>query len=342
MALVAHGQSRALQAVLEFLGDEASQCLSNVKRDLLGATRPKQPRVLRELRRGPCSAAFDAGSPETARLLAEVWNAAFPAEPVEAAVDGEQWKRLGFQSCSPRTDIRTGRLALHQLHHLATSRPRLFRRLVEEASAADGYPLACACFNVTQLIVSFFDLSRQPCLSPVPGAATANPSQMRHLAHLCKRSADAEGGAARVLDELFCALAEGLHRTWARLRAERGLGLLDFGQALREVHEAHARFWQRHHQDLSEFCVLALGEGGQAAPRMGKDPCAVMSMGVSAFLADCYTWAQETFNAQQAVAGTWSQEASPSYCCSKGRDRARRRRRSVEEDPPLFGGRRDV
>mmetsp|Transcript_126804 Transcript_126804/g.406018 ORF Transcript_126804/g.406018 Transcript_126804/m.406018 type:complete len:121 (-) Transcript_126804:276-638(-) len=100
-------------------------------------------------------------------------NAATIATGQEHGHDLMSFRRLGFQSNTPRTDVRAGRFALDQLHYLAATYPEKLRQLVRQAEELD-YPLAIGCFNLTHMVVVFFDLCNDVTVSPVAGASPAN------------------------------------------------------------------------------------------------------------------------------------------------------------------------
>jgi len=144
--------------------------------------------------------------------------------------------------------------------------PEKLQRFASEAQDP-YYPFACGCFNVTQMLVVFFRLRGGTCASPVPGVSAADCRQVKHIVALCQRVQPLEGCWAQppagllparmsVLNELFCALVEGLHLAWVRLSSEENVTLMAFPRALREVHEAHAAFWSRPVASVTSFEAL--------------------------------------------------------------------------------------
>lgn len=208
--------------------------------------------ALRRLRDNHCNQAFDRESPEVWRRLREIFHVGFSGETTEVADSDARWRKLGFQSNNPCSDIRAGLFALDQLHYLASTYPALLQRLVAEASHL-GYPCACACFNVSQTIVLFFNLLSKPAMNPVPGAVQASCSHLKNFAHLCITCPD---GEAVVLHELFCALVERLHETWKEMRTKENCSVMDFPRALKEVYVANAAFWLSCHADIAEIREL--------------------------------------------------------------------------------------
>lgn len=224
-------------------------------------------------------AAFEKpGEPEVSQQLVEIWNLAFPDEPLGFGEPGDHWRRLGFQSANPYSDVRGGRICLQQLHYLATQYPATLQKLAFEAQDP-YYPFACACFNVTQLLVVFFHLHSSPCASPVPGAPTANCKQLQNFIALCQatkttklaRHAELQPPGRMVLNDLFCALVEGLHSAWRGISSEHVVSLRDFPCVLLEVHKMHAAFWSQPVASPRNFmaltrrpCNVGLAEEGMA------------------------------------------------------------------------------
>merc|ERR1719322_414014 len=81
---------------------------------------------------------------------------------------------------------------------MAVMYPENLRQWVRQAEELE-YFFAISCFNV----------------SPVPGAKPASREQRKHFLRLCFGS---PYSAATVLNELFVALVERLHRIWTEMR----------------------------------------------------------------------------------------------------------------------------
>lgn len=210
-----------------------------------------QRQALLVLRDGPCNEAFDAESPDNDRLLVEIWNSAFPRELIQKADPSPRWPRLGFQSSNPRTDVRTGCFALKQLHYLFTKYPEKAQQLVRQAETME-YPLAITCFNLTHMVIVFFDLYNSETISPVSGAVRADLFQLDNFAKLCV------GQEKIVVDELFCVLIEKLHLIWKDMRALENVNLMAFPKAMRKIFDVHAEFWTVPRTETAEFgCMLA-------------------------------------------------------------------------------------
>jgi hypothetical protein len=190
---------------------------------------------------------------ENEKLLLEIWNAAFPTEPMHSMVLGNHWKRLGFQGSNPFSDVRAGQLAPLQLHYFASSYPMLMRCITQEAEEF-GYPFACSCFNVSQIISIFFGLYEQPAMNPVAGAKHADPLHMNNFARLC---ADSPKSAETVFNELFCALVQHLHKAWKQKRIDGKSSIMNFSSVLHEVHACNEAFWRSSHSAYEDLQDLA-------------------------------------------------------------------------------------
>jgi hypothetical protein len=144
-----------------------------------------------------------------------------------------------------------------------------------------GYPFACSCFNISQIIVLFFDLNEKPAMNPVSGAKTANRAQLNNFARLCSVSPES---AQRILDELFCNLVQHLHETWKRMRASGNCTIMDFSSALREVHESNAAFWRTGHSDVGDFLELSTGPQYRSSNSNGFQLRRVLEQSISSVL----------------------------------------------------------
>jgi hypothetical protein len=210
---------------------------------------PDELAALSQLRSDHCNEAFVADSPDTDRLLVEIWNSAFPDEPITEAVSSERWPRLGFQSNNPRTDVRTGRFALLQFHYFVKTYPDIAQKVVRQAETLE-YPLAISAFNLTHMVLVFFDLYDSSTVSPVSGAVQADLQQLKNFACLCK------GQGKSVLDELLCVLIQKLHDTWKDMRAQENANLMDFPKAMRKVYDAHALMWSSPIKEVAQLRTI--------------------------------------------------------------------------------------
>lgn len=221
--------------------------------------------VMRELRDHHCNEPFDPGSAETDKQLQTIWNSAYPKERIQNSENSPRWKRLGFQSSTPRTDVRAGRFALDQLHYLAATYPERLQQFAKEACDS-GYPFAVSCFNVSHLVVVYFDLCSVETRGPVPDALPATRTELKHFVRLCSRSPD---GPRLVMDELFCALVARLHDIWNFMRKEEDCNLLQFPRALKALFQEHERFWANPRDSVKELHRIAADKTKRPALDLG-------------------------------------------------------------------------
>lgn len=207
--------------------------------------------ALWELRDG-CNVAFDTNV-STDRLFCDIWNAAFPESSMTEVIKSDDWKRLGFQGKDPRTDVRTGRFVLDQLHYLAVVYPEKTRQLVKQAEELDYY-FAITCFNLTHMLLVFFDLVNAATVSPVKGAVEADLDQLKHFAHLCSSS---QGGALEALNELFVVVVEKMHQTWKDMRVSQNCNVMQhFGEAMSSVYKDHAELWDKPRHQVADLRLM--------------------------------------------------------------------------------------
>lgn len=202
------------------------------------------------LRDDHCNMPVVRDSVETDRLLQDIWNSAFPDEPILRALPSQNWKRLGFQGTDPRTDVRSGVFPLQQLHYLAVTYPKRMETFCRQAKELD-YFFAITCFNLSHMILVFFDLFNGHTVSSVAGAVPATRPQIINFARLCSRCRD---GPVTVLNELFVALVELMHNTWKDMRASGNCNVMQhFYQAMSTVFDAHVDFWNEPRYELADL-----------------------------------------------------------------------------------------
>lgn len=207
-----------------------------------------------ELRLHHCNVPFEPKSTEVEIMLREIWEAAFHCESSGDDMGSKSWMRLGFQSSDPRTDVRAGRFALDQLHYMAIMYPEKLPQLIRQAADLE-YFFAISCFNLTHMLLVFFDLFDRAAVSPVPGAEQASVEQLGNFSNLCSKS---PYSSVTVLNELFVALSERLHKTWKQMRSSKDCNVMQhFHEALHSVYAAHSVFWKQPHDDVADFCFLA-------------------------------------------------------------------------------------
>merc|ERR1719322_1053931 len=121
---------------------------------------------------------------------------------------------------------------------MAVMYPENLRQWVRQAEELE-YFFAISCFNV----------------SPVPGAKPASREQRKHFLRLCFGS---PYSAATVLNELFVALVERLHRIWTEMREKEECNVMQHFQiALRGIYAANCAFWSQPHQGVEELRLMA-------------------------------------------------------------------------------------
>jgi len=146
-----------------------------------------------------------------------------------------RWRLLGFQSNDPRSDLRTGRLALEALVYFAEQYPQIASRLVREAqSNGIDYPFAVASINVTQLLAKYFGLVGDGC--GAGGSASSCVAPRRVVRNLARLLAAYEGFETDPFGELQAAVMEHLHARWhAKKEADPLVTVMNFAPTLEET-----------------------------------------------------------------------------------------------------------
>lgn len=171
-----------------------------------------------------------------------------------------RWRQLGFQSNDPRSDLRTGRLALESLVYLAERFPLATGQMVREAQS-DGidYPFAVASINVTQLLARYLGLTSD-AISGVAGSGHVAPKHVvRCFARLLLHA-----DISRKVDpfcEFHAAVMSRLHMAWRARKAEDPhLTVMEFPPALEETLGAvHSFCLTAALESAAEFRELAGG-----------------------------------------------------------------------------------
>jgi hypothetical protein len=201
--------------------------------------------------------AYDRGSFATDEALLELWNTAFPTATISESDNDPRWLRLGFSSSIPSTDG-AGQVGLNQLQYLAANYPTRFKRLVRQSKDLK-YPFASSCFNVTRLVLAFFNLSDGD--SPLQGVDRASLWQMTNFLALYRSAQNEEGES--VLDELFCALVDKVHMKWVELwvgpshKSRDPTGRGNEVRVLSAVFDANSKFWSEPRHDLNEVTEIS-------------------------------------------------------------------------------------
>eukprot|EP00418_Pyrodinium_bahamense_P029508 CAMPEP_0179138166 /NCGR_PEP_ID=MMETSP0796-20121207/65966_1 /TAXON_ID=73915 /ORGANISM="Pyrodinium bahamense, Strain pbaha01" /LENGTH=285 /DNA_ID=CAMNT_0020837421 /DNA_START=32 /DNA_END=889 /DNA_ORIENTATION=- len=142
-----------------------------------------------------------------------------------------RWKHLGFQSADPRTDFRTGILAVDNLVHLCEAHsPEAEQMCAEASSESMRYPFAVASINLTQLLAWYLLLIPGPSIL---GQDTGiepldDPMQLHAFARLCVHG-DAFG-------ELHSNAMIRLHLAWHEGKVEDpGASVAIFAKGLQDT-----------------------------------------------------------------------------------------------------------
>ncbi|CAE8594050.1 unnamed protein product [Polarella glacialis] len=164
-----------------------------------------------------------------------------------------RWRQLGFQSSNPRTDLRTGILALDAMVYLAERYPLATGQMVREAQN-DGidYPFAVASINITQHLARYLHLVRDGSSGgSASGIQAAPPRVVQRFARLLLSSGAAETSSDKFAPDAFCelhaAVLARLHATWKGLKTENPhLTVMHFGPAMEQTLFA-----------VRSFCLIA-------------------------------------------------------------------------------------
>lgn len=263
---------------------------------------------LEELLRRLGNALLSASSPVAPQTAVEGDGTATTAEsprgePSVSAVSAPigrtspRWRQLGFQSSDPCADLRTGRLALEALLHLAERYPLATGQMVRE-SQSDGldYPFALANINVTQVLARYLGLTAE-CPSGADGASPTAPRHVvRRFARLLLRK---DSAYPDPFGELHAAVLAHLHTAW-RLRKVRdpSMTVMDFGPALGETLGVVHRFCSEARlESAAEFFMLleVAGLGEEVEPSYFRDTMHETVRAVSEQAANLRMYFQDVF-----------------------------------------------
>eukprot|EP00929_Paragymnodinium_shiwhaense_P119417 TRINITY_DN91313_c0_g1_i1.p1 TRINITY_DN91313_c0_g1~~TRINITY_DN91313_c0_g1_i1.p1 ORF type:complete len:438 (-),score=63.33 TRINITY_DN91313_c0_g1_i1:112-1425(-) len=149
-----------------------------------------------------------------------------------------RWQQLGFQSCDPRTDLRTGRLAAEALIYLAEHYPFATKQMVTEARHEGvDYPFAVASINVTQLLARYLGVI-EGTGSGITGCSLKSrwrpaprPVVRRFCRLLCQGTRDTDA-----FGELHAGVMFRLHDLWRSLKKSNPeITVMQFSSVLEEV-----------------------------------------------------------------------------------------------------------
>eukprot|EP00435_Cladocopium_sp_Y103_P074018 s155_g46.t1 len=106
------------------------------------------------------------------RLSSAMVGAVSGVEGSSLGSTSPRWRQLGFQSSDPRSDLRTGILALDCLVYMAEKYPLATSQMIREAqSNGIDYPFAVASINVTQHLARYFHLVKDAFGCPMDPAS---------------------------------------------------------------------------------------------------------------------------------------------------------------------------
>jgi len=130
---------------------------------------------------------------------------------------GPQWEVIGFQGSDPATDLRgAGMLALLQMLHLATRRPKLVESLFVTSASGSAFPLMTVSINLTQVSLQAM---RAGGLTKEANRAPPSKGKQGHEP------------VYEALHNMHAACFLHLLREWKR----RNLGIQDFGYLRKEI-----------------------------------------------------------------------------------------------------------
>ena len=82
-------------------------------------------------------------------LFNRFWSIVYSDVPLPDPISPE-WKKLGFQSANPSTDVRSGLFPMRQVVFFAENFPDHTKALVQDSLRKEcEYPFAACCFNVS-------------------------------------------------------------------------------------------------------------------------------------------------------------------------------------------------
>eukprot|EP00913_Durusdinium_trenchii_P020225 g19002.t1 len=151
-----------------------------------------------------------------------------------------RWRQLGFQSNDPRSDLRTGLLALDCLVFMAERYPLANSQMIREAqSTGIDYPFAVASINVTQHLARYLHLVRDAvgCALDI-----ASPRTVHRFAGLLQRQEEPIDVTVPFC-ELHAAVMTRLHCNWRRRKREDPqITVMSFAPVLEETLKSTRRW----------------------------------------------------------------------------------------------------
>ena len=181
-------------------------------KDLTPELTRDEEEYLVELRKA-INIAFDSKNADHEMLLASIWRNAFPGDAIPGPID-PQWKKLGFQSGNPRTDLRTGVHSLMAIEYMSRRYADEFRLIVRESGThSSEYPFAASCVSLAFSLIVFFKLNNRTAVNP-SGAPSGSRFALKQFVRLCMCDKEC-------FNELFAHVAIRVHREWMKQEPSR-------------------------------------------------------------------------------------------------------------------------
>jgi hypothetical protein len=159
-----------------------------------------------EALRGFMERPFDSSNADHMNIIFSIWRNLSPESELPPPVD-PRWKKLGFQSANPVTDIRTGLHSVESLEYLSKQYPLEFRRMVSEASNPQSeYPFAASALSIAFLLIMFFRLNKRTGVNPV-GSPSGSRAALKQFIRLSLVNRN-------FFDEVFCVVVRRVHNEW--------------------------------------------------------------------------------------------------------------------------------
>ncbi|CAE6940179.1 elmoC [Symbiodinium natans] len=282
--MLSSSQRSAVPAMARLWGDPAKFRLKQLEvtyeQDWLGHERREALLALKARANEKAQEASELESLLQRLSVALVASAQSRPCPVESIAGfgstSPRWRQLGFQSCDPRTDLRTGILALDCLVHMAERYPLATSQMVREAQS-DGidYPFAVASINITQHLARYLQLVKDGL--GCPGMDVASNRVVHRFSRLLLSSRQRLDNQSKCKEpsiepfcELHAAVMSRLHSNWrGRKQEDPNITVMQFGPIMEETLAAACAFCkQTPMETASEFRALA--SVAQEAPRVPR------------------------------------------------------------------------
>ncbi|XP_074577822.1 uncharacterized protein LOC141834357 [Curcuma longa] len=177
---------------------------------------PLQAERLRSLKRR-LNVRFDASCLDHQNALKQLWQLAYPNSETPP-LKSDSWKEMGWQSCDPSTDFRSGGyISLENLIFFGKHYPNAFQTLLhkrEGERATWEYPFAVAGLNISFMLIKMLNLESEL------------PSSKARVRFLQLLEFDAEA-----FDHLYCLAFRMLDAQWLARRAS----YMEFNEVLKST-----------------------------------------------------------------------------------------------------------